>query len=258
MGQARPGRGSSSWGSRRPFFAAAAAAQLPIIAWITPSDETNLRLKSASALCQGAKHFFYWTYGPTATSTENYWSDLRSAYDGIVAMTRQLAGAEQIIAAGRTRPTRLALLYSLSSDLWQPFGYLAMAERRLTYFSLIHDQYLVDMLTERDVEEGRLRDYDALYVADPCVSSGACAAIARWVQEGGWVYGSCGAASRNEFNETTAGLADVFGLAPDAETVVQRGRFDQRGGAERSPLAGPNPARPGPGRIRGARLEGES
>jgi hypothetical protein len=124
----------------------------------------------------------------------------------------------------------VALLYSLSSDLWQPFGYLSMAERRLTYFSLIHEQYLVDLVTERDVEEGRLRDYDALYVTDPCVSSAACAAIRNWVQKGGWLHGSAAAASRNEFNEEQTGLADVFGTTPPTAVAVQPGRFDLRGG----------------------------
>ena len=123
----------------------------------------------------------------------------------------------------------MALLYSLSSDLWQPYGYVSMAERRLTYFSLIHDQFLVDLLTERDIEEGRLGDYDALYVADPCVSASACEAMRRWVRRGGWLYGACGAASRDEFNEEHKGLADVFGLAPTVEAQVQPGRFDLRG-----------------------------
>ncbi|HAK93744.1 MAG TPA: hypothetical protein DCM87_01725, partial [Planctomycetes bacterium] len=216
-------------GFQAAIFRSASRGELPIIAWITPSDETNLRLKSASALCQGAKHFFYWTYGPTATSTENYWSDLRSAYDGIVAIARQLAGAEHIIAPGRPRATRVALLYTLASDLWQPFGYLHMAERRLTYFALIHEQYLVDMLAERDIEDGRLRDYDALYVADPCVPASVCARIRAWVHEGGRLFGSTAAASRDEHNAEHDGLADVFGIAPRVEVRVQPGRFDLRG-----------------------------
>ena len=217
-------------GFQAAIFRSGSRGTLPIIAWITPSDETNLRLKSASALCQGAKHFFYWTYGPTCTSTENYWSDLRGAYDGIVHVTRQLAAAEHVIAPGKTRPTRLALLYSISSDLWQPFGYVHMLERRGTYLSLIHDQFLVDMLTEEDVQAGRLADYDVLYVTDPCIRQEAVARIKNWVAAGGHVFGSTAAGSRNEFNEEVAGLSEVFGIEPAVKVEVQPGQYHVRGG----------------------------
>ncbi|MBL7218960.1 MAG: hypothetical protein ISS69_02505 [Phycisphaerae bacterium] len=202
---------------------------IPTIAWITPSDETNLRLKTASALCQGAKHFFYWTYGPTATSTENYWSDLRSAYDGVASVARQLAAAEHIIASGAQRRTKVALLYSISSDLWQPFGYIHMLERRLTYLSLTHGQFLVDMVTEEDVAAGRLGEYQVLYVTDPCISGRAVSKIVEWVIRGGHIYGSCAAGSRNEFDEPVVGLEKVFGIRPKGEVVVQPGRYHIRG-----------------------------
>jgi len=202
---------------------------IPTIAWITPSDETNLRLKTASALCQGAKHFFYWTYGPTATSTENYWSDLRSAYDGVASVTRQLAAAEHIIAPGTQRRTKVALLYSISSDLWQPFGYVHMLERRLTYLSLTHGQFLVDMVTEEDVAAGRLEEYKVLYVTDPCISGRAVAKISDWVTRGGHIYGTCAAGSRNEFDEPVVGLGKVFGVRPKGKVTVQPGRYHIRG-----------------------------
>jgi hypothetical protein len=217
-------------GFQAAIFRSGGRARVPVIAWITPSDETNLRLKSCSSLCQGAKHFFYWTYGPTATSTENYWSDLRSAYDGIAAMTRHLAGAEHIIAPGRMRKTRLALLYSISADLWQPFGYIHMLERRMTYFSLIHDQYLVDMINEDDIESGRLADYDALYVTDPNIRAASLPLIKKWVEAGGHIYGSCAAASRDEFNEPAPGLSGIFGIEQKIETSVQKGRYRFRCG----------------------------
>jgi len=216
-------------GFQAAMFRSASRGQQPIIAWITPSDEANLRLKAGSALCQGAKHFFFWTYGPTCTSTENYWSDLRGAYDGIVHVTRQLAAAEDLLAPGRPRKTRLALLYSISSDLWQPFGYLHMLERRGTYLSLVHDQYLVDMLTEEDVDAGRLRDYDVLYATDPCIKESAAKHVADWVRRGGSVYGSCAAGRFNEFGEEVPGLAEVFGIEPNLDVKVQPGRYHIRG-----------------------------
>ena len=39
---------------------------------ITVSDDRYLRLKAFSALGQGVKSFFFWTFGPTYIGTENY------------------------------------------------------------------------------------------------------------------------------------------------------------------------------------------
>lgn len=239
-------------GFQAAIFRSGSRGTLPIMAWITPSDETNLRLKTASALCQGAKHFFYWTYGPTATSTENYWSDLRGAYDGVARVTRQLAGAEHLLAPGRTRTTRVALLYSISSDLWQPWGYVHMLERRGLYLSLVHDQYLVDLLSEEDIEAGRLADYDVLYTADPCLRQAAIGRIADWVQHGGQLFGSAAAGSRNEFNEPLAGLAPVFGLADQVTAAVQPGRYHLRGGLNDLPYSARIARQPDDGASDGA------
>lgn len=209
--------------------------QTPIISWITPSDETNLRLKSFSSLAQGAKHFFYWTYGPTATSTENYWSDLRGSYEGIARVTKQLAAAEHLIHPGKLRKTRVALLYSISSDLWQPYNYRHMLERRGTYLSLIHDQYTVDMLTEQDIEAGRLKEYKVLYATDPCITAAATEAVTRWVRGGGRLYGSGNTGSRNEFNEPVDGLSQIFGIKARPKATTQSGNYRTRGHLNRIP-----------------------
>lgn len=203
--------------------------RLPIIAWITPSDETNLRLKTFSALCQGAKHFFYWTWGPTCFGTENYWSDLKGEYDGIASVARHLAAAEHILAPGKLRPTKVAMLYSISSDLWQPLGYVHMLERRATYLALVHKQYLVDFLTEEDIEAGRLKDYSVLYATDPCIATAAAKEITEWVRGGGALYGSCAAGSRNEFGEPAKGLSAAFGIKPDVTVTKQPGEYRVRG-----------------------------
>jgi len=131
--------------------------------------------------------------------------------------------------------TRLAMLYSISSDLWQPFDYLHMLERRCTYLSLVHDQYLVDLIPEADVEQGRLRDYDVLYTCDPCITPAAMERIRDWVKAGGRLYASCAAGSRNEFGETVSGLADVFGIDPVQAVELQPGRYRVRGALNKIP-----------------------
>jgi hypothetical protein len=221
--------GPQLMGFQATIFRSASGGTLPIMAWITPSDEMGFLLKMSSALAQGAKHTFFWTYGPTAQSTENYWSDLRGAYDGVARYARQLAAAEAVIAPGATRPTRVALLYSISADLWQPFGYIHMLERRATYLALTHNQYLVDMLSEEDVAAGRLQRYDVLYVTDPNIATHAGEAIMRWVGEGGWLYGACGAGSRNEFDEPARDLAPAFGIDSTIRTTTQPGKYHIRG-----------------------------
>ncbi|MFT5123074.1 MAG: hypothetical protein ACI9TH_004191 [Kiritimatiellia bacterium] len=212
---------------------------MPIIAWITPSDETNFRLKAASALSQGAKHFFFWTYGPTNTSTENYWSDIRGAYDGVATLARHLAFSEPIIHAGQLRPTRIAILYSISSDLWQPFGYVHMLERRCAYLAFVHAQHRVDFVTEDDIEAGRLANYDVLWTSDPCIRTKSAEHIRAWANKPAHrLIGSCGAGHFNEFGEPVDALASTFGFdANPARTwTIQEANYRVRGGLNSLPV----------------------
>jgi hypothetical protein len=216
-------------GFQAAMLRSSSRGQLPIMAWLTVSDERNLRLKAASSLCQGAKNFYYWTYGPTATSTENYWSDQPGSYPGMAHLSKMLEFGEPIIGPGKLRPTRVALLYSISSDYWQPFGYAHMLDRRGLYLALVHDQYLVDMLTEEDVSAGRIADYRIVYSADPCISTKAANTLADWVRSGGTFVATCAAGSRNEFGEPSAQLAEAYGIAPEPSADCQPGEYRERG-----------------------------
>jgi hypothetical protein len=226
---------SSTWegfqlmGFQAAIFRSGSRGKMPIMSWITPSDERNLRLKAASSLCQGATNFFYWCYGPTATSTENYWSDLQGSYPGMTHLSRLLEFGEPALLNGKLRPTKVALLYSVSSDLWQPFGYVHMLERRGLYFALIHAQYGVDFLTEEDLDSGRVNEYQVLYAADPCIKTSATKAISEWVKSGGTIVGTCAAGSRNEFDEKDAGLSEVFGIKPEVHGDIQPCEYRVRG-----------------------------
>src|SRR5262249_25887629 len=104
-----------------------------------------------------------------------------------------------------------------------------MLERPATYLALVHDHYLVDMLTEEDVAAGRLKDYDVLYVVDPNISARATAAIEQWVRGGGYAYGSCGPGTRDELNEPGPGLGRLFGIEPAVQSEVHRADYRVRG-----------------------------
>lgn len=180
-----------------------APANQPILerGLITVSDDRYLRLKAFSALGQGVKSFFFWTFGPTYIGTENYWSDLRSEYDGVAKLSRTLAKAEDVLYPAKPVRDPVAILYSVSHDIWHSDQPAAFVEERLLWHALRHQHVQPDFLREEDVEAGRLKDYKVLYVTDWCVARAASAKIDEWVKAGGVVYLSAGAATRDEFYE---------------------------------------------------------
>jgi hypothetical protein len=170
-------------------------------ALITPSDSGYLRLKAYSALGQGTKSFFFWTFGPTYIGTENYWSDLRSEYDGIARLTRALEKSESILYPAKPVRDPVAMLYSVSHDMWHTDDPASFVEMRLTWAALRHASVQPDLLREEDVEAGRLAGYKVLYVCGQCLTRRAAAMIDAWVKNGGTAYLSGGAATRDEFYE---------------------------------------------------------
>jgi hypothetical protein len=168
---------------------------------LTVSDEKYLRLKAFSSLGQGSKSFFYWTYGPTHIGTENYWSDLRSMYDGIVKVHRDLEKSEDVLFPAKTVTDPVAILYAVSHDLWNTNNQGPFVEKRLLWHALRHLQIQPDFIREEDVEGGKLADYKVLYITDRCLTRKASAAIDGWVKAGGVLYLGAGAATRDEFNE---------------------------------------------------------
>ena len=174
---------------------------IKLLSLITPSDDRYLRLKAFSSLAQGAKAFYFWNFGPTYFSTENYWSDLHSEYPGIAATTRAIHKAEDVIMDGRPVSDPVAILYSISQDSWYPDRPAPFVERRLLWHALRHLGVQPDFLREEDLANGRLKSCRVLYVVDQCVSRKASDAIDKWLRSGGVAYLSAAACTRDEFDE---------------------------------------------------------
>ena len=129
----------------------------------SPDDATVF-----GAMAQGAKHFYFWSYGPTYISTENYWSDLRSEYEGIAKLTSDLSRVERFLYPARVARDPVALLYSVSHDIWTPDDAAPFAEKRLLWHCLRHLGFQPTILSERDVVAGELDEHIALFVTDHC------------------------------------------------------------------------------------------
>ncbi|MGI8423834.1 MAG: hypothetical protein ACR2NO_06955, partial [Chloroflexota bacterium] len=208
-----------------------APAKQPITlgSFITPSDDRYLRLKAYSGLGQGLKSFYYWDYGPTYLATENYWSDLRSQYDGIAKVNRALEKSEEVLYPAQPVRDPVAILYSVSHDYWHTDDPAAFVEKRLLWHALRHLHVQPDFLREEEVAAGELKNYKVLYIADWCVSRKASAAIDEWVRAGGVLYLSAGAATRDEFYEpyVPAFAADLW--PKDAAKQLKSERSAKKG-----------------------------
>lgn len=168
---------------------------------ITPSDDRYLRLKAYSSLGQGARSFAFWAFGPTYLSTENYWSDLRSEYDGIAHFHRALAAAESITADARPVRDPVGIVYSLSQDRWYSDQPAAFVEQRLLWHALRHLGVQPDFLDENRLDADVLARYRAVYLTAYCLDRRAGAALDAWVRGGGILYLSAGAATCDELAE---------------------------------------------------------
>lgn len=189
---------------------------------VTPSDDRYLRLKAFSNLGQGSKSIFYWTFGPTWIGTENYWSDLRSMYDGIARTSRAIQRAEPILYPARTVSDPVAILYSVSHDHWHTDDPAVFVETRLLYAALRHLSIQPDFLGEEEVTAGLLDRYRVLYLPGNCLDRKAAAAIDAWVRAGGVLYLSAGAATRDESFEPAVPPFAAAAYPPAAATALEK------------------------------------
>ncbi len=186
-----------------------------------PGNSPQLVLQNAvMQWANGVKDIDWFEAGPDIWETENY-----IAYRGGLPMWKMLrtisgmAGLiESDLVPARGEPTPVAVLLSASSDLWEMEGVsqfelqppsvnpnatasnVSQEERKAIWYALRNAGYRVDFVTENDVKAGLLKDYRALYVCGANLERGAAEGIHRWVQGGGLLFATAGAARKDEFD----------------------------------------------------------
>jgi len=123
----------------------------------------------------------------------------------------------------------VALLYSSLSDAWTINGNLAYGfDRMHTWIALAHAQMPVDILSEQQVSTGALDSYAVCYLSGPNLTRTAADKLKQWVQRGGTLWLTAGAASRDEFNRPLHVLDELMpadrGEVVDLQKQVSSGR----------------------------------
>lgn len=167
-------------------------------------------------LANQVKHISYWTYGPSYAVTEGYWSDGFGHHQAVHTINNRAAQVDRILADGQMRASRVAMLYSRATEYWHAQS--SFADKRAAFLVMSHIGYQPELVTEEQVLEGALAEYDALVVLEPWVRPDASERIMTWALDGGLLITAANAMTMDAYNEPADVLRSRFGLAREFRT----------------------------------------
>ncbi len=181
--------------------------------------------RAYTMLANQVRYVSYYNYGPYYAVTEGFWSESPGSYYATHRTNNRAAQVDDLLSKATTRPSRVAMLYSIANEYWNPQS--SFADKRATFLALSHEYYQPELVTEDQIAAGVLQHYDALYVLDPIVAEPARAGIAKWVRAGGSMWACADAATKNEFNEPDDLVAELASIqrtfaAPAASTTAAK------------------------------------
>jgi hypothetical protein len=190
----------------------------------------DIKLKATSEAARGVKIFNNFCYGPTWATHEggpywraHVWQGKAETWTANAAITREFGAVEDMLITAMPAPAKVALLYSSASDVWtvdetHAYGF----ERMHTWMALAHAQMPVDIVSEQQVAKNLLDGYHVCYLTGPNLTLAAAEKLRQWVQNGGTLWLTAGAASRDEFNRPLHILEDIFPAQRGEVTELQK------------------------------------
>ena len=169
----------------------------------TPWD---IKTKAVAETARGVRLWMNFSYGPNWSSHEggptwrsHLWHHRPEVWTANAEITREIGAVEDWLVTAKPAPVDVAILYSSSSDIWTMQTNVAFGHDRMhTWLALTHAQTPVDIVPEREIE--RLNQYKVCYLSGPNLTRAAAAKLRTWVESGGTLFLTAGAASRDEFN----------------------------------------------------------
>ncbi|MCM8758315.1 MAG: beta-galactosidase trimerization domain-containing protein [Candidatus Omnitrophica bacterium] len=188
--------------------------------------DRNFRRRYLAGLAQGVKLFIDYSYGPTITKGPAWAASPEYTKDWC-EMLRWTARCEDDIVGTKMRKSDVALLIANSSEIGsafysatnfetelsgRAFGSRPMFRRAGIYTALLDAGIPVEIVSEEEILEKGLDRYRVLYVVDTHVKEDVQRKIREWVQKGGTLWADYIAIARNEYDQDTSIMNEVFGL----------------------------------------------
>ena len=178
----------------------------------------DIKLKATSEVARGVKALTSFSYGPSWGSHEGgphwvstQWYAKPETWSANAGIVREIGGAEDMLTTAMPAPAKVAILYSSSTDVWTlSSNYAYGFDRMHSWLALAHAQIPADIVSERQVAKGMLDEYQVCYLSGPNLSRAAAARVKEWVEAGGTLWLSAGAAARDEYNRPLSLLNDIL------------------------------------------------
>jgi hypothetical protein len=201
----------------------------PIQFYIMPfkgNSVDNFRRMHGLALAHGAKILNHFHTEDQVLTTCDYvdLSESPRTYQAIHDLIRDVGAVEHRLYPAVPEKAQAAIMLSWAADTWDTedlggAGHLYSAkynvnndERKALWIALRHAQYPVDLITDEDVAEGRLRGYRVLYVVGAEMLAAAAQPLKDWVREGGIVYATGGGGLLDEYHRSNESLLEMYGI----------------------------------------------
>lgn len=189
-----------------------------------PAEYVELTVYALAS--HGFRSVHYYVNGDF-TGLDHYKAMKKAGY-AMGAIEEQLVGAKVV-------PARVALGWSETTAIWdqavptdsgynRPGNIMYALERHYLYLLLRHLQLPVDLVTEADIEEGRLKDYDVYFLVGDHMASKPAAALRNWVEAGGVLVSGAGGGLWDEYNRPLDTLKDVYGIKGARQYAREQGR----------------------------------
>lgn len=183
----------------------------------------------------GAKVIKFYVFGPEYNFPGNCWSENPKVIKGIMRATAMVAKAEDFLYPGKSLIPQVAILTPQSSIIWdqkemeKASGIVDatnvnqnnatttyMAEVYNLYLALLHANIPVDFIDETDLNDPKIMaDYKVIFITAPNIPAESIKSIQRWIEQGGYLVTTYGAAKADRYDEPLDSLYSYAGMKID-------------------------------------------